>query len=230
MLISVLTITYQRHHLLEEAINSFLLQDYTDTEMLIINDSTSVKYYCDHKKIRIINCDLRFPSLLEKLEFGFQQSKGDFVYRLDDDDLLAPNGLQLVENYIQSNPNFDIYRCQNHYNFTNNIYQGLGDNINNGNCYSQQYLKKFNFESCSFGEDVKLTFNPTAKIYVGEPGQCSMVYRWGMDTYHVSGWGDQLPEKTNINVDEFISKNLNVEVGDIFLNPHFKQDYYSMIV
>jgi hypothetical protein len=65
--------TYQRHHLLEEAVYSFLQQNYDDKEMLILNDSPDVKYHNDHPKIRIINYQTRFPSLLEKLEYGFSQ-------------------------------------------------------------------------------------------------------------------------------------------------------------
>ncbi len=41
-MVSILTLTYQRHHLLEEAIQSYLLQyqNYKEcSEMVIINDS-----------------------------------------------------------------------------------------------------------------------------------------------------------------------------------------------
>lgn len=50
-MISVLTLTYQRHFLLEEAIESFLRQDFSgESEMLIINDSDKVDYIFDIPK------------------------------------------------------------------------------------------------------------------------------------------------------------------------------------
>jgi glycosyltransferase involved in cell wall biosynthesis len=223
--------TYQRHHILEEAVYSFLQQNYDDTEMLILNDSPDVKYHYKHPKIRIINHQTRFPSLLEKLEYGFSQSRGKFVYRLDDDDLLTPNALQLVRGYIESNPGYDVYRCQNHYNFLDNRYNGIVSNINNGNCYDQEYIKRFDFNrSCSFGEDVLLTFNPTARIYNGDTGRYSMIYRWGMKTYHISGFGDIPPEQANQKVDKFIHTYCNYAYGDVELNPHFLEDYYQKLI
>lgn len=69
-MISVLTLTYQRHNLLEEAIESFLRQDFSgESEMIIINDSPKVEYVFEHPKIRIINVKERFPSLGQKLKF-----------------------------------------------------------------------------------------------------------------------------------------------------------------
>ena len=41
-MISVLTLTYKRHHLLEEAIESFLIQNpEVESEMVVINDNVS---------------------------------------------------------------------------------------------------------------------------------------------------------------------------------------------
>ena len=42
-MISVLTLTYKRHHLLEEAIQSFLAQENPpECEMVVINDNAEV--------------------------------------------------------------------------------------------------------------------------------------------------------------------------------------------
>ena len=69
-MISVLTLTYQRHHLLEEAIYSFLSQDYKEEcEMVVLNDSPDVEYVFDHPNIKIINHPTRFSSIGKKLEY-----------------------------------------------------------------------------------------------------------------------------------------------------------------
>ena len=78
-MISVLTITYKRHHLLEEAIESFLRQPCTDCEMVIINDNPEVDYVYEHDRVRIINCKQRFPSIASKLEWGYKQCKHYYI-------------------------------------------------------------------------------------------------------------------------------------------------------
>ena len=67
-MISVLTLTYKRHHLLEEAIQSFLSQELEGCEMVIINDNKDVDYIYEHPNVRVINHKERFPSISSKLE------------------------------------------------------------------------------------------------------------------------------------------------------------------
>ena len=139
-MISVVTLTYRRHQFLEEAIHSFLIQDFDcESEMVVVNDCADVTYEIDSDKVRIINVNKRFSSIGKKLEFGMKQCKYEYVYRLDDDDLLTPWALSLSSEYITKNPNFDIYRCKCHYFYQDNIYKDLDGSINNGNCYTKNY-------------------------------------------------------------------------------------------
>ena len=190
-MISVLTITYKRHHLLEEAIQSFLAQELTpDCEMVIINDNPDVDYVYNHPKVRIINHKERFPSIAAKLEWGYKQCKHDYIYRLDDDDLLAPWALNNAKIDILVNPGFDIYRSQGMYFFVNNKYQGENSNINNGNIYTKAYLDRIKFPDKSGDEDADITFHHGGTIYESKLKH-TMIYRWGMNTLHISGMGKQ---------------------------------------
>jgi len=227
-MVSILTLTYQRHHLLEEAIHSYLLQlkGYEDvTEMVVINDSVDVEYRFEHPNVRIINHPQRFSSVGKKLEWGFTQCNNPWIYRLDDDDLLSPHALEINEVYRVAYPNKDVLRDQKHYFFSHNQYQGLGDSINNGNCYNWNYLKKVgNIIDKSIGEDNWLTFHNNADIHIGDLGRYTMIYRWGMGTYHISGMGD----RPNEEIYE-ITDRINQEKGIIELNPHFREDYWSLL-
>ena len=51
-MISVLTLTYKRPILLEEAIQSFLEQNRADCEMVIINDNPEVDYVFNHPNVK----------------------------------------------------------------------------------------------------------------------------------------------------------------------------------
>ena len=78
-MISVLTLTYKRHHLLEEAIQSFLLQENPpeDCEIVVINDNADVDYLLNHPRVRIINHKERFANISDKIEWGYKQCKHD---------------------------------------------------------------------------------------------------------------------------------------------------------
>jgi glycosyltransferase involved in cell wall biosynthesis len=225
-MISVLTITYKRHHLLEEAVQSFLKQGpaLAFSEMVIINDNPEMKYTFDHPRVRVINTDERFPSIASKLEWGYKQCESDYIYRLDDDDLLAPWALANVMRDVISNPGYEIYRSSGMYFFVNNKFQKESDNINNGNVYSRAYLDRIKFPDKSGNEDADITYSHNAKIYQSKLKH-TMLYRWGMNTFHISGLGEQ----PNHVILEHADKVLDNTKGTIVLNPHFKEDYYSQL-
>jgi len=226
--VSILTLTYQRHWLLEEAIHSYLKQldgFCENSEMVVINDSPLVKYEFEHPNVRIINLDERFSSVGKKLEWGFAQCKYDWIYRLDDDDLLSPWALKINEQYRNEYPDKEVLRDQKHYFFSHNKYQGLGDSINNGNCYHKNYIKRVgNIIDKSIGEDNWLTFHNGANMHIGDVGKYTMIYRWGMGVYHISGMGD----RPNEEIYEITDKT-NTESGIIKLQPHFKEEYWEQL-
>lgn len=199
--------------------------------MVVINDSADVEYTIDHSKVRVINLGSRFESIAEKIRYGYQQCKYDHVYRLDDDDLLAPWALRNTAEDIEANPGYEIYRSNGHYFFLDNRYLSTADNINNGNVYSKKYLDRIPFPRKSIGEDVDITLNHGAKIFTSSRAQKTMIYRWGMNTYHISGWGETPPDIINSNVDNLISRNTKEgkSFGIIKLSPAFKEDYFSKI-
>jgi len=227
-MVSILTLTYQRHQLLEEAIKSYLLQyeGHKDTsEMVIINDSPEVEYIFEHPNVRIINLKERFTSIGKKLEWGFKQCKYEWIYRLDDDDLLSPYALEINAQYQKDYPKKDILRDQKNYFFVHNKYSGLGDSINNGNCYSAEYIKRVGaIIDKSVGEDDWLTFHNKADIHIGDLGKYTMIYRWGMATYHLSHYIDEVDR----NIFKIIDKS-NKESGTIILKPIFRENYWDRL-
>lgn len=224
-MISVLTITYKRHHLLEEAIQSFLAQENApECEMVIINDNPEVNYLFEHPQITILNVKQRFPSIAAKLEWGYKQCQGEYIYRLDDDDLLAPWALQNVQTDIDNNPGYEIYRSKGMYFFVNNKFEKESSNINNGNIYTKAYFDRITWPDKSGNEDDDITFHHGAKIYESKLKN-TMLYRWGMNTFHISGLGVQ-PNQVILN---HADKVLDNTTGNITLNPHFKNDYYGQI-
>jgi glycosyltransferase involved in cell wall biosynthesis len=223
-MISVLTITYKRHHLLEEAMESFIRQNpIPDAEMVVVNDNPEVDYVYDHPAIRIFNLKERFPSIAAKLKWGAKACKNDYIYRLDDDDLLAPNAISDATMGIILNSGYEIYRSKDHYFFVDNKFQNMSSNINNGNIYTKSYLDRITWPDKSGDEDADITFAHHARIYEGLP--TTMIYRWGMGTLHISGMGIQPNDIILAQAD----KVLDDTKGTIVLQPNFLNDYYGQI-
>ena len=222
-MVSVITLTYKRKNLLEEAIESFLRQGCSECEMIVINDCEDIEYQFDHPNVKIVNIKERFPSVMDKLMYAFSLAKNYYMYRLDDDDLLAENALVKSIEAISENPGYDVYRSKGNYFFSNNVFVDKSGSVNNGNIYTKDYIDRIKeWPTKSYGEDHWLTYSNEAKIFEYE--DISMIYRWGMNTYHISSYGDINNEKAFENVD-----NNTKEEGFHVLQPNFTKEYYEEI-
>jgi hypothetical protein len=147
------------------------------------------------------------------------------IYRLDDDDLLAPNALKNVEKYYQ-NKGYDIYRSRSMYYFCDNKYQGISQNVNTGNAFTKEFISRIEFPDVSIVEDVKLIYESGGRIYEGE--ELTMIYRWGSFTYHISALGVH-----NAHNEELLKVGIELstveEKGHIILNPSFMNDYWGVL-
>lgn len=108
MLISVLMAVYNGEKYLQEAIDSILQQTYTNFEFIIVNDGSTDKTaeilasYTDNR-IKIItatqNC-----GLIDSLNKGIIAAKGEYIARLDADDIAMSERLAVQVAYLQKNP------------------------------------------------------------------------------------------------------------------------------
>ena len=76
-MISVITMTYKRHKVLEEAIQ-FLEQDFDDCEMVVLNDA-DVIYQYDHPKVDN-KPPTRFDSIGEKIGIWEWSNAREIIY------------------------------------------------------------------------------------------------------------------------------------------------------
>jgi glycosyltransferase involved in cell wall biosynthesis len=87
--------TYARPEFLSEAIECFLRQTYTDSELVILNDWRGHTIHFDHSRVRIFNNDNPIrKSLGQVRNWLCEKAKGDIVTDWDDDDLYLPTHLE----------------------------------------------------------------------------------------------------------------------------------------
>ena len=115
-MISVLLCVYNGEKWLQACIESILNQTYKDFEFIIINDGSKdstlsiiKKYALIDKRIKLINH--KNIGLTRSLNKGLIKAKGDWIARIDCDDISQPRRLELQLKYVLKE-NVGIVGCQ----------------------------------------------------------------------------------------------------------------------
>jgi glycosyltransferase involved in cell wall biosynthesis len=109
MKLSFLILTHNRPKLFQRCLNSVLNKISNDVEVIVNNDSSDIEEI-KHKQVSYYY--ERFEHLSQVYEFLFKQSKGEYVYFLEDDDYLIKSfdfkfdADLIVGNYTT---NYDIF-------------------------------------------------------------------------------------------------------------------------
>lgn len=105
--VSVLMPVYNGEQFLREAIESILKQTFGDFEFLIIDDGSTdnsadiVQSYND-RRIRLLSNEQN-AGITESLNRGIMEAKGEFICRMDADDVSLPERLETQLNYLEEN-------------------------------------------------------------------------------------------------------------------------------
>lgn len=112
-MISVVMPVYNSEDYLAEAIESILNQTYTDFEFIIINDGSTdgclaiIERYQKQDK-RIVCISKENGGVASALNAGLIRAKGDYIVRMDSDDVSYPKRLEALIEYMECNKNVDI--------------------------------------------------------------------------------------------------------------------------
>ena len=237
-------ITYARINLLEEAIQSFLLQDYPvdRCELVIVNDYPLQTLIYDHPQIKIFNLDKTFDTIGEKENYAIEKCSGELIAVWDDDDIAMPNHLNNIAKYWKEDTNLLHWQKGVFYNEPNiTKLMSLG---NSGIVYSKKAWEEIGKSPIeNAGGDMTLVVAihnlGRDKVVLADPSndECSWWYRWSMPSeqvYHQSGMGTDTPDRLNIiqrhsaHIEQLRKKGL-IPTGDIQLNPNWKKDYKQIL-
>lgn len=110
MIISIILPVYNGADHLAECINSVLCQTCSDFELLVLDDgstdeSIAIAEAIGDPRIRVIQCEHNFISTLNR---GIEESKGQYIARIDCDDLMFPDRLQKQFDVMEHNPNISV--------------------------------------------------------------------------------------------------------------------------
>src|SRR6187399_3227871 len=210
--------------LVEEAVESFLRQTYPNKELLLVNDCPVQTYECSAPGVTVINLPRRFRSLGEKLNFMIGISKGDLLFRWDDDDIQLPWRLQTQ---------VDLLADWSYINVRGFWFDMQGQcKFETGTAYCQTafrrelYVTLRGYTFMGVGED--MDFQSRAEkvdpdgFFRGSftEHEAVGIYRWGTGSEHVSGYGDPGYEKMG---------ETQIKPGHKVLQPRWRVNYVDKV-
>jgi len=226
-------ITHGRTHLLEEALESFLRQDYEGPkELIILNDFVHQELIFDHPRVTVVNAGHQIATLGRKYNAAIALCSGDVLMPWDDDDIYLPWRISYsVERMRQGvfHTHQGWYEGQSGIlTYTENLFQcnlavdrallhslgGYADRDVSG--VDEDLFKKLQ------GSQLTQRISPEDIFYI---------YRWPCtSSYHGSGWGIE-KEGISTMAGEYVSNLLEkgeIPSGRILLDPHWIHDWTAL--
>lgn len=104
--ISVCMVFYNTEKYIKEAIDSTLAQSFQNFEFVIVSDGSTdksseiVKSY-DDQRIRYFE---NKNDYIDSLNVAYGKAKGKYIVKMDSDDIMMPDRLLVLYNYMEANP------------------------------------------------------------------------------------------------------------------------------
>ena len=111
ILVSVLMPVYNGEKHLKEAIDSILNQTFTDFEIIIVNDGSTdstASIIDNYDDKRIIHIKQENKGLSNALNIGASYCKGEYIARMDADDISISSRLMNQYLFLKSHPNISV--------------------------------------------------------------------------------------------------------------------------
>lgn len=236
--VSCICPTFGRAYLLEEAVESFLRQNYEgERELIICNDFTEQEIVFEHPLVKVINLPERTKTLGEKRNITYRNSTGDLMITWGDDDIHLPGRITRMVNSLYKHGGDFLFEGYFYILYANKLYREPGSTCG-ANIISRKLFDAVGgVPEKNTGEDV--AFNDRIKAYLKAPlNTCyddpQFLYRWSSDRVHISQFGEDKANKPTSydlvlhHAKEYIKKGLE-PAGRYVLKPHWSKDWLSEV-
>jgi len=236
--VSCFCLTYGRPRLLEEAIQSFLLQDYAgEKEMIVLNDYADQTLELDHPEVHVINLPRRFRTLGEKMNAAVALASHDLLFTWDDDDVYLPHRLSFsVANF---DPSQGFFKAASAWFWNSNCLTGPERNrFHAASCWSRDrfeavggYAADGSGTDAIFEGELEARFPGATTPFAVTPEEIYYVYRWaGAGSYHLSAFGGARPGRNGgyAEVAAAVGEKAQrgeIPLGRVVLQPGWRHDY-----
>tara|TARA_Y100000310_G_scaffold344865_1_gene460101 strand:- start:1424 stop:2173 length:750 start_codon:yes stop_codon:yes gene_type:complete len=232
MKVSCIIPTYNKFpksgHLVAEAVESFLRQDYPDKELILFNDCPQQELVFDHPDVLVVNSPRRYRTMGEKLNAAFGLAQGDVLCRFDDDDISLPWRLSVSVRNLKG---------LNYWSSKQLFFTGAKPmRIIRAKAPSKSLWTRDAFDAAggfphmNSGQDVDYEalvrkLDPALVSYDNIPEkEIFYIYRWATGSLHLSGYGRDTKKGSGYKK----IGQAKVHEGVYEINPEWKKDYVGI--
>lgn len=236
--VSCICPTYGRVELLEEAIESFLRQDYPgQKELIVLNDYDQQTLILDHPEVRIINLPHRFHSVGEKYKAAVALASHDLLFVWHDDDIYLPHRLSFC--VAQCDQNTTFLKADKAWFWNDGNLSGPERNLfHGGSCWRRELFHKVqgyphigNRYDVEFEQHCQATALGAQRTVAIQPADIYYIYRWsGTGSYHLSTMGTDGQEQQKVA--DYVAQQVTrqqIPQGQIQLKPQWRSDYPALV-
>jgi glycosyltransferase involved in cell wall biosynthesis len=191
-LVSCITPTYGRIHLLQEMYWSWCQQSYPNKELIIVNDQNNLTITSTDFRVKVFNFDKRFIGLGAKRNFCVEQTSPEakYIMPFDDDDLFLPEHISSLVDGLEKYPTFHRAKNLQHVLINDNMFKEIlvGPRPFFGaSCFQAHIMRHFKFkDEYVMGEDTTwLDGNGITTHFIARSTP-TFLYRIGMNIIHAS--------------------------------------------
>lgn len=242
-LVSILMPCYNVEKYVEESLNSILNQTYRNMEIVVINDCSTdstgeilERMAQQDSRIRLISNEENLK-LIKTLNKGIKLCKGDYIARMDADDISLPARIEKEVRFLESHKDHDIVSTQFYAFRSENPgkrdrhYSPLHDNelrayllFKSGICHPAVMIRKrvFTELGLSFGEeylhveDYALWSEAIYKTKIANLSEALLLYR--VHKHQVSSLHEDLQTENKKRVFKIHCRHLGLPMTDDFLD------------
>lgn len=240
--VSCMCLTYGRPSLLEEALQSFLLQDYEGPkELVILNDCAEQALVFDHAEVHVVNVSRRFRTVGEKRNACAALTSHDLLFVWDDDDVYLPHRLSYSVRML--NPEKRFFKPSKALTLNNGQIGGPTANLfHSGACFTKSLFDEADgYRHMGSGQDLDLELRFEKIIGRGKnynqirPAEIYYLYRWGgSGSYHLSAFGRDANDKEpgQARVGRYVASQFEtgqLSRGEVVLQPAWRMDYGAAV-
>lgn len=240
--VSCLCLTYARPALLEEAIHSFLQQQYAGPkELLVVNDYEWQQLELDHPEVRIVNLPKRLRTVGEKMNLAVALAAHDLLFVWDDDDVYLPHRLALSVEHCTSDRGF--FKPDAAWVWDSGTLRGpVGNLFHAASCWTRAlfdavggYAAEGTGYDWEFETRIARAFPGATTPYAIRPEMIYYIYRWGgTGSYHMSAFGEYRPGENvgHQEVEAYVRRSAaagDTRHGRITLAPRWQRDYRRVV-
>ena len=239
--VSCICLTYGRPALLEEAIESFLRQEYAGVkELVVLNDLADQTLRFEHPEVRLVNVPLRFRTVGEKRNAAIALASHGLLFPWDDDDICLPHRISFSVRHLDPRQGHFNPRVAWFWNKREIIELAQGGLYGAG-CWTRElHDAAQGYAAQGSGEDQELDrrfreIRPRSEPrFAIDPADVYYLYRWaGTGSYHLSGYGMDRPgesesqAKATRHVAQYLAAG-RLPRGEIELRPRWKAEYTDL--